>query len=206
MKLRFELNETAIGGTASQRSALPSQWVTLPTQVRTIAALESHLRGQSWGGWIVEERLAFLVEGAQVLDSTESCVGAKAVEVTLASHLYARADGEQVELVVKAEKQASEQAGASEPANSLQVVQQIKDEEKQEHGTEVQGSNGIRGSDGNTRGVSWADKAAADAWVPPEGLQVNRQPNHPETAKQVSQLSEEAKAKIVQRGLPGYLT
>ena len=93
MKLRFEFDEQAILGTATSRSALSSQIVTLPMQVRSMQALGSHLRGQSWGKWLVTERLAFMVTGAEVSDCTDSLVGEKVVEVTLASHLYAKVDG-----------------------------------------------------------------------------------------------------------------
>ena len=68
--------------------------VTLPTQVRSIRALEGQLRSQSWGKWIAARKLAFVVEGAEVSDCTDSLVGAKMVEVTLASRLYESVDGE----------------------------------------------------------------------------------------------------------------
>ena len=77
-----------------------------------MAALESHLRQQPWGKWIAKGRVAFVAEGAGVLDCTGSFVGAKSVEVALASRLYTNVDGEFEEVPSNLLQGAEEQGAA----------------------------------------------------------------------------------------------
>ena len=100
------------------------------------------------------------------------------MEVTLASHLYAKMDG----VPVKPELQERPHAGVSLDIDA-------------DSGDAVFG---------NTGGLSWADMAAVEGWEPPQGTKMHA-PTRPEVVRQVAQLHDEEKAKLVHRGLPTYL-
>ena len=88
MRVLFDFDGVGLRGTARQRSALPSQWVSVPTHVRERQALEALLRRQEWGRWIAPGELAFVRDGGEVKEGTEAMVGADKICVTLAEYLY----------------------------------------------------------------------------------------------------------------------
>ena len=75
MKLRFDFDESALLGSAVQRAGISRQWVPIPTEVRSMQALEAHLRQLPWGGWIAREKLAFMIGEGEVQGSTTGLVG-----------------------------------------------------------------------------------------------------------------------------------
>ena len=83
MKLRFDFDEEALLGTALSRGAMDKQWVAVPPEVSSTAALEQYLRTQPWGGWMHKERLAFLYGEGEVQGDTAALVGEGSVKVVV---------------------------------------------------------------------------------------------------------------------------
>ena len=92
LTVKLDLRQVLCGSN-SERRALTVQAITVPAEMREIRAFEQHLRLQSWGKFLVEDELTFIIEDdCEVKDGTLSFRRAERVKVVPALTQYDAAD------------------------------------------------------------------------------------------------------------------